>query len=73
MLNISWTARKTNKSVHEEIRPQSTYEAPMLKQKPSYFGHITNAQKESLEKSTMMGVVREEEEQADLECAGWMG
>ena len=44
MLKIPWTARRTNKLVVEEIRPSSTLEALMLKQKLSYFGHILCAE-----------------------------
>ena len=57
---------KQNKSVLEEIRPPCTLDLLILKQKVSYFGHIMGAEKESLEKSTMLGMVVEEEEEADL-------
>ena len=53
-----WTKRgRKKKSVLEEIRPTCTLEVLMLKQKLSYFGHIMRAENESLEKSTMLGMV----------------
>ena len=57
MLKIPWTARRTNKSVIEEITPPRILEALMFKQKLSYFGHIMCAEHERLGRSTMLGTV----------------
>ena len=49
LLRVPWTERRTNKSVLQEIKPECSLEAPMVKLKLSYFGHIMRRQ-ESLEK-----------------------
>lgn len=46
--------RKTNKSVTEEIEPDCSWEALMMREKLKYFGHIMKRY-ESLEKDHMMG------------------
>ena len=55
-LRIPWTARRTNKSVLEEIKPKSSLEAQMMKLRLSYFGHIMLRER-SLEKDIMLGKV----------------
>ena len=40
LLQISWTARRFNKSVLKEISPGSSLEGLMLKLKLQYFGHL---------------------------------
>ena len=54
-MRIPWIARKTNKWVLDQIKPELSLEANMLKLK-SYFGHIMR-QQDSLEKTTMLGKV----------------
>ena len=55
LLRIPWTARRTNKSVIEEIKATNPLEALIKKQQLSYFGHIMRREN-SLEKSIMLGM-----------------
>ena len=56
LLRIPWTEKRTNKFVLQEIKPESSLEASMVKLKLSYFGHIMRRQ-DSLEKEIMLGMV----------------
>lgn len=56
LLRVPWTERRTNKSLLQEIKPEHSLEASMVKLKLSYFGHIMRRQ-DSLEKEVMLGVV----------------
>ena len=56
LLRISWTEKRTNKLVLQEIKPECSLEASMVKLKLSYFGHIMR-QQDSLEKDIMLGMV----------------
>ena len=40
LLRVSWTARRSNKSMLKEIGPEYSLEGLMLKLKPQYFGHL---------------------------------
>ena len=40
LLRVSWTARKSNQSILEEINPGISLEGMMLKLKLQYFGHL---------------------------------
>ena len=40
LLRVSWTARRANQSVLEEISPEYSLEGLMLKLKLQYFGHL---------------------------------
>ena len=55
LLRIPWTARRTNKSVIEEIKASNPLETLKKKQQLSYFGHIVRREN-SLEKSIMLGM-----------------
>ena len=55
LLRIPWTARRTNKSVIEEIKATNPLETLIKKQQLSYFGHIMRREN-SLEKSIMLGM-----------------
>ena len=55
LLSIPWTARRTNKSVIEEIKATNPLETLIKKQQLSYFGHIMRSEN-SLEKSMMLGM-----------------
>ena len=55
LLRIPWTARRTNKSVVDEIKTTNPLEALIKKQQLSYFGHIMRSEN-SLEKSMMLGM-----------------
>ena len=56
LLRIPWTDKRTNQSVLEEIKPELSLEASMLKLRLSYFGHLMR-RPESLEKEIMLGMV----------------
>src|SRR5713101_6211333 len=56
LLKVPWTAKRTNQSILDEVRPECSLEAFMLKQKLSYFGHVMRAER-SLEKTIMLGKV----------------
>ena len=40
LLRVPWTARRSNKSILKEIKPESSLEGLMLKLKLQYFGHL---------------------------------
>ena len=48
------TARRFNQSILKEISPNYSFEAPMLKLKLQYFGHLME-RVDSLEKTLMLG------------------
>ncbi|GFS21442.1 endonuclease-reverse transcriptase [Elysia marginata] len=55
LLRIPWTAKRTNVSILEEIKPAQSLESLTVRQKLSYFGHLMRKQN-SLEKSIMLGM-----------------
>ena len=54
LLRISWTEKRTNKSVLDEISTDMPLQALILKQKLSYFGHVMRS--EPLENCIMLGM-----------------
>ena len=56
LLRAPWTARKSNKLILKEIRPENSLEGLMLKLKLQYFGHLMQRTK-SLEKTLMLGKI----------------
>ena len=54
LLRISWTARRSNKSILKETSPEYSLEGLMLKLKLQYFGHLM-WRADSLEKTLMLG------------------
>ena len=57
LLEVPWTARRSNQSILKEISPGCSLERLMLKLKLQYFGHLmwrTN----SLEKTLMLGKIK---------------
>ena len=40
LLNVSWTARRSNQSILKEISPEYSLEGLILKLKLQYFGHL---------------------------------
>ena len=54
LLRVPWTARRSNQSILEEIRPGISLEGMMLKLKLQYFGHLMR-RVDSLEKTLMLG------------------
>ncbi|GFR97597.1 endonuclease-reverse transcriptase [Elysia marginata] len=55
LLHIPWTTKRTNVSILEEIKPAQSLESLIVKQKLSYFGHISRKQS-SLKKLIMLGM-----------------
>ena len=56
VLRVPWTAKRTNQSILDEIKPDISLESSMLKLKLSFFGHIMR-KNESLEKEIMLGKI----------------
>ena len=55
ILRIPWTARRTNKSVLKEIKPEISLEGMIAKQALTFFGHTIRAS--GMEKDIMLGRV----------------
>ena len=53
LLRVAWTARRSNRSILEEISPGCSLEGLMLKLKLQYFGHLMR-RVDSLEKTLML-------------------
>ena len=53
---VSWTARRSNKSILKEISPEYSLEGLMLKLKLQYFGHLM-PRADSFEKTLMLGKI----------------
>ena len=54
LLRVTWTARRSNKSILKVISPGCSLEGLMLKVKLPYFGHLMRSF-DSLEKTLMLG------------------
>lgn len=55
-LQIPWIARRTNRSILDQIKRECSLESFMIEWKLAYFGHITWIE-DSLEKAVMVGMV----------------
>ena len=56
LLQVPWTARRSNQSILREISPEYSLEGLMLKLKLQYFGHLMRTD-DSLEKSLILGKI----------------
>ena len=56
LLNIPWTARRSNQSILKKISPEYSLEGLMLKLKLQYLGHLMR-RTDSLEKIMMLGKI----------------
>ena len=56
LLRVSWTARRSNKSILKEISPGCLLEGLMLKLKLQYFGHLKQ-RADSFEKTLLLGKI----------------
>ena len=56
LLRVSWTARKSNQSILNEICPEYSLEGLMLKLKLQYFGYLM-WRTDSLEKTLILGMI----------------
>ena len=54
LLQVPWTARRSNQSILKEISPGCSLEGLMLNLKLQYFGHLMR-RVDSLEKTLMLG------------------
>ena len=53
-MRVTWTARRSNQSILNEISPEYSLEGLMLKLKLQYFGYLMG-RVDSLEKTLMLG------------------
>ena len=56
LLRVPWTARRSNQSILEEIKPKYSLEGLILKLKLQYFGHLMQ-RTDSLAKTLMLGKI----------------
>ena len=56
LLQVPWTARRSNQSILKEISPEYSLEAQMLKLKLQYFGHLMR-RTDPFEKTLMLGKI----------------
>ena len=56
LLRVPWTARRSNRSILKEIRPEYSLEGLMLKLKLQYFGHLMQ-RTDSFVKPLMLGKI----------------
>ena len=70
-MRVSWTARKSNKSILKEFSPGCSSEGLMLKLKLQYLGHLIQ-RADSFEMTLMLGKVGQEEKgTTEDEMVGW--
>ena len=55
-MRVTWTERRSNQSILEEISPEYSLEGLMLKLKLQYFGHLMR-RADSFEKTLMLGKI----------------
>ena len=70
-LRVPWTARRLNKSILEEIKPEYSLEVLMLKLKLQYFGYLMQ-RADSLEKTLMLGKIEGKRRRRLQRMSGWM-
>ena len=58
LLRVSWTARRSNQSILNEISPRCSLEGLMLKLKLQYCGHLMR-RADSFEKTLMLGKIED--------------
>ena len=69
-MQVSWTTRRSNKSIPKEINPEYLLEGLKLKLKLQYFGHLLQ-KADSLEKSQMLGKI-EGRRRRGQQTVGWL-
>ena len=55
-MRVSWTERRSNQSILEEISPEYSLEELMLKLKLQYFGHLIG-RTASVDKTLVLGMI----------------
>ena len=72
LVTVSWTARRSNQSILEEISPEYALEGLMLKLKLQYFGHLMRRTDSFLEDPDARNDWRlEEKGTTEDELVGW--
>ena len=71
LLRVPWTARRSNHSILNEIRPRYSLEGLILKLKLQYFGHLM-WRADSFEKTLMLGKIEGRRRRGDRGWDGWM-
>ena len=66
LLRVSWTARRSDQSIHTEINPEYSFEGLILNMKLHYFGYLMQGTK-SLEKTLLM-----EKTEGERNSRGWL-
>ena len=69
LLRVTWTARRSNKSILKEIIPEYSLEGLMLKLNLQYSGHLLR-RADSLEKTLMLGKI--EGRRRELQRTRWL-
>ena len=70
LFRVSWTARRSNQSILQEINPEYSLEGLILKLKFQYFGHLMQTA-DSLEKALMLGKT-EGKKRRGWQRTGWL-
>ena len=70
LLRVSWTARRSNKSILKEVSPESSLEGLKLKLKLQYFGHLMGGT-DSLDNILMLGKI-EGRRRRELQRIRWL-
>ena len=70
LLELPWTARRSNQSILKEINPEYSLEGLMPKLKLQYFGHLMR-RADSLEKTLMLGKIEGRRTKGWQRMVGW--
>ena len=57
-MRVPWTAKRPNQSILKEISPRCSLEGLLFKLKLQYFGHLSQQNADSLEKTLMLGKIK---------------
>ena len=68
MLRISWTEKRTNKSILNELQTRRELLAQIIKRKMAFFGHACSNNKCNLVKTCILGMMSGKEEGGVLGC-----
>ena len=71
LLNVLWTARRSNQSILKEINSEYSLEGLMVKLKLQYFGHLIG-RADSLEMTVMLGKPEGSWRRGNRGWDGWM-
>ena len=73
LLEVPWTARRSNQSILKEISPEYSFEELLLKLKLQYFWHLMRRADSLEEKTLMLGKIEGRRKTAitEDEMVGW--